>query len=83
MSSVMLIVLRGEWMTLKEQIKVLCAYANLSQAELARRFGTSPQNFGRKLAQENFYIADLQRIAELTGAEFKESFTLKSGHIIE
>ncbi len=70
-------------MTLKEQIKVLCAYANLSQAELARRFGTSPQNFGRKLKQEKFYVADLRRIAELTGAKFNESFTLEGGHIIE
>lgn len=70
-------------MTLAEQIKVLCAYSNLSQAELARRFGTSPQNFNKKLKQEKFYAADLKRIAQLTDSEFNFSFTLKNGHTIE
>ena len=32
-------------MTIKEQIKILCVRCNVSEAELARRLGTSPQNF--------------------------------------
>ena len=36
-------------MTVSEEIKVLCVRKNISQAELARRLGTSPQNFNAKL----------------------------------
>ena len=32
-------------MNLSEQIKVLCVRSNISVSELARRIGTSPQNF--------------------------------------
>lgn len=70
-------------MTLAEQIKVLCAYSNLTQAELARRFGTSPQNFNHKLKYEKFYLADLKRIAELTESEYRTAFVLKNGHTID
>ena len=36
-------------MNLSEQIKVLCVRSNISVSELARRIGTSPQNFNAKL----------------------------------
>ena len=32
-------------MTISEQIKVLCVRSDISVAELARRIGTTPQNF--------------------------------------
>ena len=35
-------------MTISEQIKVLCVRSDISVAELARRIGTTPQNFNGK-----------------------------------
>ena len=45
-------------MNLSEQIKVLCVRSNISVSELARRIGTSPQNFNAKLKRGTFSIAD-------------------------
>ena len=39
-------------MMISEQIKVLCVRQNISQAELARRLGTTPQNLNAKLKRE-------------------------------
>lgn len=66
-------------MTISEQIKILCIRNNISVAELARRFGTSPQNFAARLRRETFTIADLEKIAEVTGCEFERKFILESG----
>lgn len=46
-------------MTISEQIKVLCVRSNISVAELARRLGTTPQNFNAKMKRESFTILDL------------------------
>lgn len=42
-------------MTIAEQIKVLCVRCNVSEAELARRLGKSPQNFNSKMKKSKFY----------------------------
>ena len=36
-------------MTISEQIKILCVRCNMSEAELARRLGKSPQSFNAKM----------------------------------
>lgn len=36
-------------MTITEQIKILCVRSNVSEAELARRLGKSPQSFNSKM----------------------------------
>ena len=50
-------------MDVSEQIKVLCVRSNISVAELARRVGTSPQNFNAKLKRESFTVNDMEEIA--------------------
>lgn len=45
-------------MNVSEQIKILCIRSNISVSELARRVGTSPQNFNAKLKRETFTISD-------------------------
>ena len=42
-------------MTISEQIKVLCVRQKISLAELARRLGTTPQNFNAKTEKRKFY----------------------------
>ncbi len=69
-------------MTISEQIKVLCVRSNISVAELARRIGTSPQNFNAKLKRETFTVGDLERIAEVTECSFERKFILKNGETI-
>ena len=66
-------------MTISEQIKVLCVRSNISVSELARRMGTSPQNFSAKLKRESFTINDLDQIAEATGSMFEHNFVLETG----
>lgn len=69
-------------MTISEQIKVLCVRSNISVSELARRVGTSPQNFSAKLKRESFTIDDLNQIAEVTGSKFERNFVLETGEKI-
>lgn len=59
-------------MTISEQIKVLCVRQKISLAELARRLGTTPQNFNAKLKRESFTVAELEDIAEAAGVTLKE-----------
>ena len=63
-------------MTISEQIKILCVRCNMSEAELARRLGKSPQSFNAKMKRESFTIEDLN------GVEFKRSFILTNGEEI-
>ena len=53
-------------MTISEQIKVLCVRSDISVAELARRIGTTPQNFNGKMKRESFTIAELEDIAAVS-----------------
>lgn len=48
-------------------IKSLCALNALSVSELARQFGTSPQNFNSRLKACGFNYLELSKIAELLG----------------
>lgn len=69
-------------MTISEQIKILCVRCNMSEAELARRLGKSPQSFNAKMKRESFTIDDLNEIAETVGVEFKRNFILSNGEEI-
>ena len=69
-------------MTISEQIKVTCVRCGVSEAELARRLGKSPQSFNAKMKRESFTIADLEKIANVLGIEFKRNFILTSGEEI-
>ena len=66
-------------MTISEQIKVLCVRSDISVAELARRIGTTPQNFIGKMKRESFTIAELEDIAGAVNSSFERKFVLKNG----
>lgn len=66
-------------MNLSEQIKVLCVRSNISVSELARRVGTSPQNFSAKLKRETFTVSDLEKIAKAVNCTFERKFILENG----
>jgi transcriptional regulator with XRE-family HTH domain len=66
-------------MTISEQIKILCVRCNVSEAELARRLGKSPQSFNSKMKRESFTIDDLEEIAGALGVKFTRNFILANG----
>ena len=66
-------------MTISEQIKVLCVRSNISVVGLARRIGTTPQNFNSKMKRESFTIRDLEDIAHVLDCTFERNFILPNG----
>ena len=66
-------------MTITEQIKILCVRCGVSEAELARRLGKSPQSLNSKMKRESFTINDLDEIASVLGVTFKRHFILVNG----
>ena len=63
-------------------IKELCKEKNISMAELARRFGQTPQNFAKKLKRETVSTEELMAIGDLLGVKFEQSYTLENGEKI-
>lgn len=66
-------------MTVTEQIKVLCVRCNVSEAELARRLGKSPQSFNSKMRRGTFSVEEMDKIADALGVDFKRTFILANG----
>ncbi|MBQ2700306.1 MAG: helix-turn-helix transcriptional regulator [Clostridia bacterium] len=62
-------------MSMVEAIRIaLVKRGNLSEAELARRVGVSPQNLHNKMKRDNFTETDLREIAEALGLRLEISF---------
>lgn len=65
-------------MSMAEEIRVLCVRAgNVSDAELARRLGTSPQNLSNKMKRDKFTVEEIEKIADALGYDVKFSFEKK------
>lgn len=63
---------------LSEKIRiVLVKRGNISEAELARRLGTSQQNLSNKMKRDNFTERDLVAIADALDCSLKINFVLK------
>lgn len=61
-----------------EKIRImLVKRGNMSEAELARKLGVSPQNLNNKLKRDNFTEADLRKIADALDCEFEMGFRMK------
>lgn len=61
------------------KIKLAETYANVSEAEVARRLNTTSQNLGQKVKRGRFTADDMQKIAKAIGAEFVYSFRFPDG----
>ena len=62
-----------------EKIRLICAKLNISQAELARRYGTSPQNLSAKMKRNSFTLSELSRIAEILDIKMTLTFLFADG----
>lgn len=64
-------------MSMVEKIRILLVKrGNMSEADLARKLGDSPQNFNAKMKRDNFSEKDLQKIAGALDCSFKAGFVL-------
>ncbi|WP_347223608.1 helix-turn-helix transcriptional regulator [Bacteroides congonensis] len=68
----------------REYIKLCCVKrGNISEAELARRTGQTPQNMNNKYKRNTFKISELEKVADALEADLKISFVdKKSGEPI-
>lgn len=64
-------------MPLSEKIRILLVKrGNISDAELARRLGISPQNLSNKFKRDNFSEKDLESIAAALNCSLRVSFVM-------
>ena len=59
---------RGDSMDVSKKIKLAAKYADISEAELARRLGMSPQALSQRFKTGKFSSDDLERFGEALGA---------------
>ena len=65
-------------MAMTEKIRIMLVKSgNISESELARRMGTSPQNLHNKMKRDNFTESDLAEIAEALNCDLKIQFISK------
>lgn len=65
-------------MDVREYIRLCCVKrGNISEAELARRTGQTPQNMNNKHKRNTFKISELEKIAEALDAYLTISFVDK------
>ncbi len=69
-------------MDISTKIKLAGKYAGISESELARRLGVSPQAFGQRLKTGKFSSADLERIGEALGATITVEICFPDGEKI-
>lgn len=73
-----MLTLRGGDNSMTEKIRILLVKRNnMSEADLARKLGISPQNLNNKMKRDNFTEADLAKIAEVLNCDFEAGFRMK------
>ena len=61
-------------MNTSDLIRKLCKEHCISIAELARKIGQSPQNFGKKLKRNTVSESELKQIANALGIIYEQTF---------
>lgn len=69
-------------MTNSQKIKMALAYKRMSESELARKFGSTPQSFNQRMKTDKFTAAELEQIAAILGAKYTSNFSFEDGTII-
>ena len=66
-------------MTNVQKIKMALAFIGMSESDLARKLGTTPQAFNQRMKTDKFSTDELERIAAALGAVYTFSFTFPDG----
>ena len=69
-------------MNTSKKIKMALAFIGMSEAELARLTGASPQAFNQRMKTGKWKDKDLEKIAEAMGCEVAIEFRFPDGTII-
>lgn len=69
-------------MTIEQKIKMVLAYAGISQAELARRLKTTPSNLNQKIKRNTLTHEELEQIASALGGAWRAEFVFQDGTVI-
>ena len=66
-------------MTARQVIEMVLAYKGMSNSELARNLGWSPQLLNKRLNTGKFTVEEWERIGEAIGAKTKIAFRFPDG----
>ena len=66
-------------MTVPQKIKMALAYKGMSESDLARAIGTSPQAFNQRMKTGKFSTEEMEKIAAAIGASYYFGFEFENG----
>lgn len=66
-------------MKTSQKIRMALAYRNMSEAELARKIGSTPSAFNQRLKTDKFTYEELEKIGEVLGAKYVAVFKFEDG----
>lgn len=66
-------------MTTVEKIRLALAYKRMTEAELARKIGTTPSAFNQRMKTGKFSYSDMEKIAQALDAKYIEIFEFPDG----
>lgn len=69
-------------MTIEQKIKMALSYSGISQAELARRIGTTPSNLNQKVKRNTITKEEMEEIAAAIGGTWRAEFVFADGTVI-
>lgn len=61
-------------MTIEQKINMALAYKGMSQAELARKIGTTPSNLNKKVKRNTLTKEEMEKIAQALGGAWRAEF---------
>lgn len=62
-----------------QKIKMALAYKGMSESELAKALGKTPQAFNQRMKTDKFSSEDLSKIAKVMGATYISEFSFPDG----
>ena len=68
---------------IQTKIRLAETYAHISETELCKRIGTSPQNFFQRLKVGKFSDEDFKNIGDALGATITTRIEFPDGYVIE
>lgn len=69
-------------MTIEQKINMALAYKGMSQAELARKIGTTPSNLNKKIKRDTLTKEEMEQIAQALGGSWRAEFVFDNGTVI-
>lgn len=69
-------------MTIAQKLNMALFYKGISQAELARRIGTTPSNLNQKVKRNTLTKEELEQIADVLGGTWRAEFVFDDGTVI-